>query len=385
MDLKTDTNSHTTNQEYHKQDQTIELEGEETLDPSLQEYDSIYPLSNIRIEKSRMSLYEIKRRIERKDIETAPDFQRESVWRQKQKSELIESVLMGIPIPVFYFFEKKDGKIQIVDGKQRISTFMDFMNDQFDLKQLNIIKSIRGKKFSSLELIQQRKIEDYQIDAYIIQPPTPEQVKFNIFDRINRGGTSLNNQEMRNALYQGRSTELINKLSQEQAFKKATANSIPSKRMKDRYIILRFIGFYMYFSKINCDFKYEGNIDEFLSKVMVFLNGTNDTYLCSELELLFKKVMNFAHTQYGEDIFRFNNPNGSNKRPINMALFESLSYFFALCIDQNKTPTKEDVDRLKGIFDKSGKFIRGIDSVASVEYRFMEIRKFLKDEYVYKS
>lgn len=176
MDLKTDTNSHTTNQEYHKQDQTIELEGEETLDPSLQEYDSIYPLSNIRIEKSRMSLYEIKRRIERKDIETAPDFQRESVWRQKQKSELIESVLMGIPIPVFYFFEKKDGKIQIVDGKQRISTFMDFMNDQFDLKQLNIIKSIRGKKFSSLELIQQRKIEDYQIDAYIIQPPTPEQV-----------------------------------------------------------------------------------------------------------------------------------------------------------------------------------------------------------------
>lgn len=385
MDLKTDTNSHTTNQECHKQDQTIELEGEETLDPSLQEYDSIYPLSNIRIEKSRMSLYEIKRRIERKDIETAPDFQRESVWRQKQKSELIESVLMGIPIPVFYFFEKKDGKIQIVDGKQRISTFMDFMNDQFDLKQLNIIKSIRGKKFSSLELIQQRKIEDYQIDAYIIQPPTPEQVKFNIFDRINRGGTSLNNQEMRNALYQGRSTELINKLSQEQTFKKATANSIPSKRMKDRYIILRFIGFYMYFSKINCDFKYEGNIDEFLSKVMVFLNGTNDTYLCGELERLFKEVMNFAHTQYGEDIFRFNNPNGSNKRPINMALFESLSYFFALCIDHNKTPTKEDVDRLKGIFDKSGKFIRGIDSVASVEYRFMEIRKFLKDEYVYKS
>ena len=68
-----------------------------------------------------------------------------------------------------------------------------------------------------------------------------------------------------------------------------------------------------------------------------------------------------------------------------MALFESLSYFFARCNDQNKTPRKEDVDRLKGIFDKSGKFIRGIDSVASVEYRFMEIRKFLKDEYVYKS
>ncbi|EOH4745895.1 hypothetical protein ACLQ8S_001610, partial [Campylobacter coli] len=96
------------------------------------------------------------------------------------------------------------------------------------LKQLNIIKNIIGKKFSNLDKIQQRKIEDYQIDTYIIQPPTPEQVKFDIFDRVNRGGTRLNNQEMRNALYQGNSTELINELSKEECFKKATAYSIKS-------------------------------------------------------------------------------------------------------------------------------------------------------------
>ncbi|ECP4045009.1 DUF262 domain-containing protein, partial [Campylobacter jejuni] len=191
-----------------------ELEGEDSLDINNDEnYKQIYPLEKIRIEKGRMSFFEIKRRQERGDIQISPEFQREDVWNYKQKSELIESVLMGIPIPVFYFFESKDTKIQVVDGRQRITTFIDFMNDKFDLKQVKIITDIIGKKFSDLNVIQQRKIEDYQIDTYTIQPPTPEQVKFNIFDRVNRGGTRLNNQEMRNALYQGNSTELINELS----------------------------------------------------------------------------------------------------------------------------------------------------------------------------
>ncbi|EFO9199195.1 DUF262 domain-containing protein, partial [Campylobacter jejuni] len=212
-----------------------ELEGEDSLDINNDEnYKQIYPLEKIRIEKGRMSFFEIKRRQERGDIQISPEFQREDVWNYKQKSELIESVLMGIPIPVFYFFESKDTKIQVVDGRQRITTFIDFMNDKFDLKQVKIITDIIGKKFSDLNVIQQRKIEDYQIDTYTIQPPTPEQVKFNIFDRVNRGGTRLNNQEMRNALYQGNSTELINELSKEECFKKATAYSIKSNHMKDR-------------------------------------------------------------------------------------------------------------------------------------------------------
>ncbi|EOH4745893.1 DUF262 domain-containing protein, partial [Campylobacter coli] len=97
-----------------------ELEGENTLKSDKQNYD-IYPLEKIRIEKGRMSLFEIKRRIEKGDIQIDPDFQREDVWVYKQKYELIESVLMGIPIPVFYFFENKEGKIQVVDGRQRIT------------------------------------------------------------------------------------------------------------------------------------------------------------------------------------------------------------------------------------------------------------------------
>ncbi|ARJ55993.1 DUF262 domain-containing protein [Campylobacter cuniculorum] len=364
-----------------------ELEGEYSLDINNNENDEqTYPLENIRIEKGRMSLFEIKRRQEKGDIEISPEFQRENVWKEKQKSELIESVLMGIPIPVFYFFESKDTKIQIVDGRQRISTFIDFMNDKFELKQLNIIKDIISKKFSDLTAIQKRKIEDYQIDIYTIQPPTPEQVKFNIFDRVNRGGTQLNNQEMRNALYQGKSTELIKNLSELEIFKKATGNSIKPKRMKDRYIILRFIGFYLYFYRIlPNDIQYKGNINEFLSKIMIFLNNKRDSYLIGEIEANFKRIMTFAHKNYGENIFRFNNSN-ENRRPINMALFESLSYLFALCYETNIIPKKEKIEKLKSEFDSSKKFIIGIDSIPSVEYRFNKVTEFfnkVKNDYKY--
>ncbi|MBF7047379.1 DUF262 domain-containing protein, partial [Campylobacter volucris] len=105
-----------------------------------------------------------------------------------------------------------------------------------------------------------------------------------------------------------------------------------------------------------------GNIDDFLSEIMLFLNNTMDIYLISELKLMFKNTMNFTYDNYGQDIFRFNNLNGINKRPINMALFESLSYLFTLCMQQGKKPSKEAIDNLKLEFDKSGKFVSGIDS-----------------------
>lgn len=229
----------------------------------------------------------------------------------------------------------------------------------------------------------QRKIEDYQIDTYIIQPPTPEKIKFDIFDRVNRGGTRLNNQEMRNALYQGNATKLIDELSELDIFKKATGNSIESKRMKDRYIILRFIGFFLYRSHNLGKIEYQGNIDEFLAQVMSFLNEFNDynEELIRDIRLAFTKSMSFAYKNYGADIFRFKNLNGENKRPINMALFESLAHLFVLCCDKGKIPSKESIEKLKKEkFDNPDKFIKGVDSTANVKYRFDEVEKFLEEK-----
>ena len=150
---------------------------------------------------------------ERKRVILAPAFQRFEVWTRRQKCELIESILMGIPLPAIYLLETKDGKRQVVDGRQRISTIISFMKDEFKLADLKILKDYNGKTFSTLPPLMQGIFEDYQLYCYIIQPPTPERVKYDIFDRVNRGGTRLNSQEMRNALYQGPATDLLKSIS----------------------------------------------------------------------------------------------------------------------------------------------------------------------------
>lgn len=91
------------------------------------------------------------------------------------------------------------------------------------------------------------RIEDFQIQAHVIMPPTPDRIKFDIFDRVNRGGVSLNKQEMRNALYQGEATRLLKRLVASKPFKKATGGAfLKEKRMKDKYLLTRFIAFLLY-------------------------------------------------------------------------------------------------------------------------------------------
>lgn len=341
--------------------------------------EQIYPLNKIRIEKKSFSLFEIKRQcLERKEIILDSDFQRNAVWGLKQKSELIESILMKLPIPVFYFFQTEEGKTHIVDGQQRIRTIIEYMENNFKLAALNVFKEIKGKRFKELQPVHQRLIEDYSIEVYVIQPPTPEKVMYDIFDRVNRGGTKLNKQEMRNALYQGKSTRLLKRLAEDQNFKKLVGFSQSPKNMKDRYLILRFLAFYLYFSDKDIQIEYKG-IDDFLAETMKYMNKMEANQI-ENLAQIFQETMQYITQYYNEDIFRFASQN-NKKRPINMLLFESFSYLFTLIRLNGKQPiSQEEIDALKNEFQNSEKLKSGVEGKNSIEYRFAYgIEKYIKD------
>ena len=125
------------------------LEGE--YNPSSQ-VNEIYPNAKVRVSKVQYSTLHIKRLVEdRHELIIDPDFQRNSVWDKKQCSELIESILMGIPIPVMYLFEARDGSKQVVDGRQRISAILDFLNDKLVLRDMKILRKYNNLKFSQLD------------------------------------------------------------------------------------------------------------------------------------------------------------------------------------------------------------------------------------------
>lgn len=350
----------------------------DNVDLSINSDDSytIYPNAEVRVEKAQFSVLHLQTLcLKRKELIIDPDFQRHDVWTSKQKSELIESILMGIPIPLMYLFEDRNGKKQVVDGRQRIGAILDFLDNKFKLKNLRILSQLNEYYFKDLEPKLQGVFEDYQLFFYIIQPPTPERVKYDIFDRVNRGGTSLNKQEMRNALYRGRSTEMLDRLCGMPEFLLATGRSINKERMKDQYVVLRAIAFLMLhrgeFSNIQY-LQYRGDIDDFLARFMVYINDDATDNLIAKYEALFCHAMSVSYDLLGENGFRFSG--NVIRRPINMPLFEVLTYLFSFMSKNmsfdKRTELLRNIEVVKERFDSSNYFSGNIDSTTSVSFRF---------------
>lgn len=365
------------------------LEGESYN--SSAEVNEVYPNAEVRVTRAQYSTLHIKRLVEdRKELIIDPDFQRGNVWAKKQGAELVESILMGIPIPVMYLFEMRDGKKQVVDGRQRISAILDFLNDKLVLKDLKILPEYNDCKFSDLDAKMQGIFEDSQMYFYIIQPPTPERVKYDIFDRVNRGGTRLTNQEMRNALYRGKSTRLISELSKTEEFLRATGHGISPKRKKDNYVVLRTISFYLLYRKADVVLKqngeaieYKSDIDDFLAKMMIFINEKASDELIADCRTMFLRAMNNSYRIMGEDAYRFvayeDESGKSRKRPINMPLFEMLAYIFSDdCVTNNSQITRDAINKFKDTYDYHKMLMSNVDSSTNVSERFSTAKKLLE-------
>lgn len=352
----------------------IELEDQEELELTSHPH-QMGTDTEVRIAKEQSSVFELLRREARGQLVLAPEFQRKVVWEPKRQSELVESILMGIPIPLIYLFEDENGVRQIIDGKQRISALKLYINDEFALTGLTMLPELRGMKFSEIPPLLQAKLEDCQLHSYVIQPPTPEYVKFNIFERVNRGGINLNKQEMRHALYQGKVTKLIQELTESKEFLLATGGGIKSDRMRDRYLMLRFISFYLLRKERMIGVEFRSDIDTFLASSMKFLNTRADDALIEHVKMISLRGLTNIYQKLGEDAFRFKPKPGGYRRPVNMGLFEVLVYVFGhFKIDsisfRGDDEIKYIIDKYKNDFDEIGVFSGAIDTTEYVRMRF---------------
>lgn len=314
--------------------ENIIIENQNELEIEWQEEDQIYPMDGIKVDKGFYTVFELKRRFDSKEkrIILDSEFQREDVWKYDRKSELIESVLMGLPLPIFYFNQDKYGKLIVVDGRQRLTALFEYLNDTYPLTKLKILSKLNNLRFSQLPPHLAGRLEDYQIQAHVILPPTPERIKFDIFDRVNRGGMQLNKQEIRNALYQGEATRFLKKIVESDAFIKATGNAFANeKRMKDKYLITRFVSFLLY--KLNYleddegnPYEYHDDVDDILGRGMDALNrlGKTESKDITDLESLVKSALEKSFFYLGEDAFRLKQ--GGRRNPINMNVFETVMF-----------------------------------------------------------
>ena len=288
--------------------------------------------ADIDIRESPHSIYELMRKYKDGRLIVNPEFQRSNlVWNTAQKSKFIESIILNFPLPPFYVSETREGKYIIVDGLQRTTALYEFMEDEnkekFRLEGLEALQHLNGKNFSDLKKMSgayQTKIEDKKITLYVLRPSVPMEVVYDLFNRVNTGGTQLKRQEVRNCIFIGNATKLLKELAESEDFKKAIDNGISPNRMKDREVVLRYIAFKLFDYKTD----YKDDMSEFLEKAMRKINKMPEADI-ENLKTDFKRVMKISYEFFSTRNFRIPFADKLTRGRINIAVIESVGYFFS--------------------------------------------------------
>lgn len=307
---------------------------DETLDGPLEPFP--YDPEFIRVDTKPFNISLVYDMIKDGDINLSPDFQRQFVWTDiGARSRLIESIMLRIPLPVFYLAQDHEGRLQVVDGLQRLTVIKQFLDNELRLRDLEYLKDEEGKVFrhdDPSRCIDQRfrkRIMQTQIMMNIIDPQTPADVKFDIFKRINQGGRPLNAQEIRNCMSSPETRHLLHSLSRSPDFLDATCSSVGTVRMQDQEIALRFAAFRL--ADLERQAPYPGNMERFLDQTIETLN--RDFRLFDQLVPAFERGMRNSVHLFGAFAFRKCSPRdlvpGARRRLVNNSLFTTWSVVLA--------------------------------------------------------
>ena len=310
--------------------ETIETDEDTQIEDQNDDGGSIYPFDpisdNIEIAENPFSIFEYLRQLEKEKINIHPEFQRNSVWTEEKKCKFIESILLNFPLPPIYLNETMEATYIVIDGLQRSTTLQEYYNDDFVLSKLEALPKYNGLKFSELPEKLQSKFENKKINIYALKPSTPMAIIYDLFNRINTGGTQLNRQEVRNCIYIGKSTRLLKELAEEIYFKKAIDYGVGSKRMKDREIVLRYLAFRWFDYKT----EYTGDMSDFVESAMKRINKLEDDKIL-EMKTDFKRVIEISFEIWGDANFRI--PTESTRGLINTAVLETICCYLSAYSD----------------------------------------------------
>lgn len=187
--------------------------------------------------------------VESKTIDLSPKYQRRERWDTARKSRLIESFLMNVPVPPIFLNEDEYGHYSIIDGKQRLTAITEFYNGKLKLQDLEVFADINGSTIEELPHGLQNVLQTRPtLRAIIILRQSDKDVKFEVFQRLNTGGVSLNAQEVRNSAWPGPLNDLILELSESRTFHELLGiikkeNSTIYREMRDAEFVLRYFTF----------------------------------------------------------------------------------------------------------------------------------------------
>jgi uncharacterized protein with ParB-like and HNH nuclease domain len=320
----------------------------------------------------------LSKKIDEKEI-IVPTFQRNYVWDNKKASRLIESFLLGLPVPqIFLFREPETQDLLVVDGQQRLKTINQFLKGKYEIKDIDFIlkgvkKEWEGKKFSDLAINEKRKLNNCILRATIfeqIEPDNNNSSMFEIFERLNTGGVQLSQQEVRNCIYHGEIINFLNELNQYQQWRDILAKQEEDKRMLDKEMILRFLALYENYDN------YKSPMKDFISTFMSKYKNISAADK-SKFKNIFTKTMDILKENIGENSFRSQSISAKN-----IAIFDSVCVAVAKNFIDSKGAAisnfKEKYDALLVDPEYLGCIKQSTCDMKKVKTRVEKAREYLK-------
>ncbi len=323
------------------------------------------------------------KRIENSELLLDSEFQRRpGLWDIGTKSRLIESMIIRLPIPAFYFDGTDDNQWLVIDGLQRLSAVHEFIKGKFVLTELDYLPEIDNKAFSELDRSHQRNIEEFEVFAYIIQKGTPKAVTYKIFKNINTSALKLDPQEIRHALNPGKPAALLKSVAEKTWFREnLLVTDRQRDRMEDRETALRFLAFQI--AKVA---EYKPPLTDFLDHAMTDLYDIPEVRLQLYVQSL-EEILTIVKEKLGPKAFSRSLFDQSNNRVYghNNILFELITYGISI-IHKDERHKLLEGDKLaiaiKDHFGKKQDVFWEYESAYTAENlktRFSEIESLFKE------
>lgn len=260
-----------------------------------------------------------------------PDYQRGFIWAERNKSSFIESVLLGLPIPFMFFADCNDGRLEIIDGAQRVQTLNAFVNCDLTLSNLPKLSELQGFTFNDLSEAQQRRFLNKALRIVVLEASTPNDIRQDIFNRINTTGKKANQSEVRRGSYPGPLTEFIDCCSKNKLFIKLCPVSENKVIRRERFeLLLRFFAYVNNY--LDADQNVKGFLDNFLVENQ---HSFNKAAYSKEFERMLKFV---------NEYFEFGFAKSKDAKSSPRVRFESISVGVALALREKPDLSVPNVD-----------------------------------------
>jgi hypothetical protein len=230
----------------------------------------------------------------------APPYQRCFSWGERRQSRFIESLLIGLPIPFLFFGDMKDGRLEVVDGLQRLTTCKNFLNNNLMLVGCERLDQLDGFKFNDLPKSQQRRLKNRTIRAVVLTQNAAENDRRDLFDRINTGSLIAKPAEIRRGTISGVITDLVDELALDETFRRLCPMSKASERLRLREeLVTRFFAFSEKFTDDELP-GYKDRVREYLDNWLKEANkcAEVDPSLVNKYRTRFKSMIVFVETYF---------------------------------------------------------------------------------------